>query len=65
MEIDLTADKEHIDRLLASSPVFSGLDDEARKLVRGELELRVIRRGEILIRQGDVADGLYLVGSGR
>jgi predicted acylesterase/phospholipase RssA/CRP-like cAMP-binding protein len=65
MEIDITADEEHIDRLLAASPVFSGLDADARRLLRSELELRVIPSGDILIKQGDAADGLYLVGSGR
>ena len=27
--------------------------------------LRVVHSGEVLMRQGDAADGLYLVGSGR
>ena len=58
-------DDESIDRLLGATAVFGGLDPEARMLLRKELEPRLARRGEILIRQDDAADGLYLVGSGR
>jgi len=58
-------DDETVDRLLKASPVFGGLDPEARAMLLNELELRISRRGEVLMRQGDAADGLYLVGSGR
>jgi NTE family protein len=64
MEPDLVDDAT-VDRLLQSSPVFSGLDPEARAALRKELDLRISRRGDVLMRQGDDADGLYLVGSGR
>ena len=58
-------DDETVDRLLTASPVFGGLDAEARSVIHKELDLRIARRGEVLMRQGDAADGLYLVGSGR
>lgn len=58
-------DDETIDRLLSTSPVFGRLDDEARDALRKEFEPRIARRGEVLIRQGDSADGMYLVASGR
>lgn len=64
MDIDLV-DDETIDRLLRSSAVFARLDAEAVELVRNSLEARVVHYGEVLMRQGDIADGLYLVGSGR
>ena len=34
-------------------------------MVRNSLDARVVHSGEVLMRQGDVADGLYIVGSGR
>lgn len=58
-------DAQTTDELLLRSPLFSGLDADARALLREELRPRVARRGEALIRQGDAADGLYLVASGR
>lgn len=64
MEPDVV-DDETVDRLLRASPVFGGLDSEARAVLLEELELRTSRRGEVLMRQGDTADGLYLIGSGR
>src|SRR6185503_746807 len=44
---------------------FGQLDATALDLVRTALDPRVVRSGEVLMRQGDAADGLYLVGSGR
>jgi NTE family protein len=64
MEIDLV-DDESIDGLLRASAPFGQLDDTALDLVRTALDPRVVRNGEVLMRQGDAADGLYLVGSGR
>ena len=58
-------DDEAIDRMLQASAVFGRLDAEARDLLRKELTLRVALRGDVLMRAGDEADGLYLLGSGR
>jgi len=58
-------DDASIDRLLQASALFGGLDREARAMLRGALEVRFARSGEVVMRQGDAADGLYLVGSGR
>ena len=63
-ESDLV-DEETIDRMLHTSPVFGRLEPDARDLLRKELTLRVARRGDVLMRAGDQADGLYLLGSGR
>jgi predicted acylesterase/phospholipase RssA/CRP-like cAMP-binding protein len=56
---------ESVERLLQASPVFGRLGPEAIALLRKELEARVVRRGDVLIHQGDEADGLYVVASGR
>lgn len=64
MEIDLV-DDESIDGLLRASAAFGQLDATALVLLRDELDARVVANGEVLMRQGDAADGLYLVGSGR
>jgi len=58
-------DDESIDGLLQASAVFGQLDADALRLVRDALVPRVVHNGEILMRQGDAADGLYIVGSGR
>jgi NTE family protein len=58
-------DGESVDELLRASPVFGRLGADALDLVRNALELRVVRGGEVLMRLGDEADGLYLIGSGR
>lgn len=62
---DETLDVATIDALLKSSAVFSHLDDESRAALAAALEPRFVRRGDIVMLQGDVADGMYLVASGR
>ena len=59
------ADASGLRALLRESPVFQGLDEDALDLLEGALELRSVARGERFIRQGDPADGLYLIASGR
>jgi NTE family protein len=56
---------DSVGRLLEESTIFAGLDAGVRGLLASELERRVARRGDVVIRQGDPADGLYLVASGR
>lgn len=57
--------EETVERLLQESPVFGALDADARAMLSRELEPRRVSPGEVVIRQGDTADGLYLVASGR
>ncbi|MGI9403685.1 MAG: cyclic nucleotide-binding domain-containing protein, partial [Hyphomicrobium sp.] len=45
--------------------IFSGLDAETRKALASELETRSMKRGDVLVREGDTADALYIVLSGR
>jgi predicted acylesterase/phospholipase RssA/CRP-like cAMP-binding protein len=54
-----------IDELLQRSPVFGRLAAAPRELIRKEFSLRFVHRGDVVIEQGDTADGLYLVGNGR
>jgi NTE family protein len=64
MDVD-ALDAGNVENLLHASSVFGSLPDDARALVATELELRRAARGDVLVRQGDPADGLYLVASGR
>lgn len=45
--------------------IFSGLDAATREALAGELETHSMKRGDVLVRQGDTADALYIVLSGR
>jgi predicted acylesterase/phospholipase RssA/CRP-like cAMP-binding protein len=50
---------------LASVPVFGSLDDAARLELAGQLEPVHVPAGEVVLRQGDPADGLFILVSGR
>ncbi len=54
-----------IDSVLASVGIFKALPAADRALLESELDTVSLRRGETLIRQGDTADALYVVISGR
>lgn len=58
-------DDDSVGLLLRESAIFDGLDPAALAMLAAELEPRLVPRGGVVIRQGDIADGLYLVGSGR
>jgi NTE family protein len=45
--------------------IFSELDPDERSALLSELEACSLQRGEILVRQGETADTLYIVVSGR
>jgi NTE family protein len=45
--------------------IFSGLSAPERSALAGRLALRTLRRGDVLIHEGDPADALYVVVSGR
>ena len=50
---------------LAMIDAFAGLSAEDQALIDSRLEPQLVARGELLIRQGEEADALYLVVSGR
>src|SRR5688572_28275521 len=45
--------------------LFSDLDAAQREAIAGELTTRALKRGDVLVRQGDAADALYIVLTGR
>jgi NTE family protein len=52
-------------RLVDEAAVFASLDDRARTFICEQLTPRAIAGGEVLIREGDDADSLYLIAEGR
>ena len=40
--------------------IFSGLGAEERAAIIAGLETRSLKRGDVLVRQGDTADALYI-----
>ena len=41
--------------------IFAGLEADERAALMAELETRALKRGDVLVRQGDAADALYFV----
>ena len=51
--------------VLRQAPLFSGLDDEAAQSLGSSMnEIRLVR-GEVLFREGDTGDRLYVVTDGK
>jgi CRP-like cAMP-binding protein len=53
------------DDVLRQTPLFSGLDDDAAASLRSSMSENRLRRGEILFREGDSGDRLYVVMAGK
>jgi CRP-like cAMP-binding protein len=51
--------------LLAQVDLFAGLGGTVLRWLAGQTEQRSIQEGTLLVRQGDAADGLYVIASGR
>ena len=51
--------------VLPAVGIFSDLDATERAALASEIESRTLKRGDVLVRQGDAADALYIVLSGR
>lgn len=51
-------------RILKQCPLFSGLEDEALGELAAVSLVRDLRKGQALFREGDRAEGFYIVGSG-
>ncbi len=51
--------------MLASIPLFYGLDPETREVVKRHSALRSVRRNTVVIQKGDESGALYVVISGR
>ncbi|HYF49776.1 MAG TPA: cyclic nucleotide-binding domain-containing protein, partial [Planctomycetota bacterium] len=58
-------DKSYRERALAqhlrSVPILSGLDDKFIEQLRNRVELERFDAGEVIVKQGDVADAFYLI----
>ena len=51
--------------VLRQSPLFGALDDEAATALRASMAETRLRRGEVLFREGDEGDKLYIVTEGK
>ncbi len=58
-------DLPELTAFLAGIPLFAALDESIRLELAGELEPVNVAAGEVIFRQGDAGDGLFLVVSGR
>lgn len=56
---------EDFQMLVDEAAVFASLDRAARSLICAQLTPRTVAGGEVLIREGDRADALYLIAEGR
>ncbi len=57
--------RTHAPARLPAVGIFADLDAAEREALAGELETRTLKRGDVLVRQGDAADALYIVLTGR
>ncbi len=51
--------------VLRQAPLFSALDDEAASALRASMTEQKIRRSEVLFREGDSGDRLFVVADGK
>ncbi len=58
-------DAPELDAFLGGIPLFAGLDEPTRRQLASQLEPVHVPAGDVVIAQGEPADGLFLVASGR
>jgi CRP-like cAMP-binding protein len=58
-------DLQELNAFLAGIPLFAALDETTRHQLAEQLEPVHAAAGDVVLRQGDAGDGLYLVVSGR
>ncbi|MGB8882041.1 MAG: cyclic nucleotide-binding domain-containing protein, partial [Solirubrobacteraceae bacterium] len=58
-------DQAELNAFLADVPFFAALDETTRLELAGQLEPVQVAAGEVIFRQGDAGQGLFLVVSGR
>ena len=51
--------------IVRKTPLFSGLDEAAAASLRASMNLVKLRKGQVLFREGDDGDHLYIVSSGK
>jgi D-lactate dehydrogenase len=52
------------DELLSKVEIFSSLDDESRKLIAEKMKLALYKKGEIICKEGEVGDSMFVIVSG-
>jgi len=53
-----------LDSILALSPLFRFLSPQQRDFLLDKFELKVVPKGEVIIREGEIGDSLYIIKSG-
>ena len=56
---------QQAEAFLQSVPLMEGMDDESRRTLAARLEARCYRHGEAIVEEGEWADAMYIVESGR
>ncbi len=51
--------------MVRRAPLFAALDDEAQQALLGQMNSSRLERGDILFREGDQGDTLYVIGEGK
>jgi CRP-like cAMP-binding protein len=51
--------------VVRNAPLFAGLDDEAASALLGSMSRTRLERGDVLFREGDQGDRLYVIGEGK
>lgn len=62
---EIKGDEIDLPELLRTTPLFSQLDQQSLTDLEDEVQIRYLSRGDILFHQGDDADDLFIVASGR
>lgn len=53
-----------MENLLAESPLFKSLSKDERETMRDSFEYREIRKGKVVVKEGDPGDSMFLIKSG-
>jgi len=53
------------DDVVRRAPLFAALDEEAGRALLGEMSTRRMARGDVLFREGEPGDSLYVIGEGK
>ena len=51
--------------MVRRAPLFAALDDEAQQALLAQMSSSRLERGDILFREGDQGDTLYVIGEGK
>ena len=65
MTDDITSALRAVDQVVGGSGLFGGLDEASRTIVASQLQWTWLNGGDILFRQGDAGDAMYMVITGK